>query len=189
MASAKESRTGADDCAGAWARKAAALTSARTSTISGRDAMEKEIDVSVEIAGDVEALRHAMRERFARDNGVEQRRHGELGRDGEVHLLELARLDTPRQHAFHETVTARDYFVVIEASQFGEVARLSNHESRNTREGRLAHEPPVLANQPLEQIARAARKCLRDRLPFRDDWNDGLANQRLEQRFLVLEVQ
>src|SRR2546425_4824328 len=78
-ASAKESRSGAGACAAAPLATASA-TRMRLAVV--RDAMEIEVDVSVEILGDVEALGHAGRERPARHGRVHQRRHGELSGGG-----------------------------------------------------------------------------------------------------------
>ncbi len=69
-ASANERRSGAGDCArnGDVAAHASAITRLRLA-----DAMQIEIDMGVEITGDVEAFRHTSGERFARDDGVHER--------------------------------------------------------------------------------------------------------------------
>src|SRR5882762_6422048 len=112
-ASANDKRSGA----GACARNEPAKISANISAIGGllADTMEIEIDVSVEVFGDVEAFGHTGRERSARDDRVHHGRHCQLGRNRHVHRPELAGFDTPLQHASHQAMTARDDFLVIEA--------------------------------------------------------------------------
>src|SRR5207237_3094820 len=56
-------------------------------------------------------------------------------------------------------------------------------------ERRLADETPVLADEPLEQLARAAGERFSQLLALRDHGDDGLPDQRLEQRFFVFEVE
>src|SRR6266511_3411802 len=182
---ANESRTGVGVCA----RKEAALVSAAISVISDRDAMEIEIDVSVEVLGDVEAFRHAGRERCARHNGVHQGGHGELGRDGNVDRPEFAGFDPALQYAAHQTMTAGDDFLVVEAGELREIAGFGNHQAGNSRERRLAYQPEILAHQLFEEIPRAAREGLGEGLALLDDGNDRLADQRLEQRLFVFEVE
>src|SRR5258705_10251932 len=186
-ASAKESRNGAGVCA--WSRSA--LISARISVISGllADAMEIEIDVSVEVFGDIEAFGHTGRERFAGNDGVHHRRHGELGRNRHVHRPELASFDTPLQHAGYQSMTARAHFLVVEAGQLGKIVRFRHHEFRDTDERRFTDEPPVLAYEALEQVARAPGEGPCQLLALRDHGDDGLPDQRLEQRFLVFEIE
>src|SRR6266446_2706420 len=159
---AKESRTGVGVCA----RSEAALKSARISVISGllADTMEIEIDVSVEVLGDVEAFRHAGRERLARDDGMHHGRHRELRRDRHVHRPELARLDTALEDAGHQPVATRHYFFVVEAGQLGKIVRFRHHQLRDADERRLADQAPVLAYEALEQLARAAGKRFEERL-------------------------
>src|SRR5206468_2450600 len=114
-ASANESRSGA------WAWSAAALPSARIRAIRSRYAMEVEIDVSVEIAGDVESFGHAGRERLAGDDRVHERRHGKLRRHHHIHRTKFAGFNTPLDDAGHEPMSAHNDFLVVEAGQLGEV--------------------------------------------------------------------
>src|SRR6266849_10137819 len=184
---AKESRTGVGVCA----RSEAALKSARITEISGllADTMEIEIDVSVEVLGDVEAVRHAGRERLARDDGMHHGRHRELRRDRHVHRPELARLDTALEDAGHQPVATRHYFFVVEAGQLGKIVRFRHHQLWDADERRLADEAPVLAYETLEQFARAAGKRFGKLLALGDHRDDGLPDQRLEQRLFVFEVE
>jgi len=52
-----------------------------------------------------------------------------------------------------------------------------------------ADEPPVLAHQPLDQLAGCPGERLRQGLTLGDDGHDRLAHDGLEQRFLALEVE
>src|SRR6266545_2080844 len=185
-ASANERRSGAGACArnGEVAANASAITRLRLA-----DAMEIEIDMGVEITGDVETFGHASGERFARDDGVHQGRHGELRRERHIQSPELARLDTALEDAAHQAMAARHDFLVIEAGQLGKIAGLRDHQTRDTGEWRLADQPEILAYQPLEEIARTAGEGLRERLALLDHRHDRLTDQRFEQRFLVLEVE
>src|SRR2546422_107355 len=182
---ANESRTGVGVCA----RREAALVSAAISVISDRDAMEIEIDVSVEVLGHVEAFRHAGRERCARHNGVHQGGHGELGRDGNVDRPEFAGFDPALQYAAHQTMTAGDDFLVVEAGELREIAGFGNHQAWNARDGRLAHQPEILAHQLFKEIPGASSEGLGEGPPLLDDGDDRLANQRLEQRLFVFEAE
>src|SRR5712664_1620459 len=105
-ASANDRRSGA----GACAVNEPAKTSAKIRAIGGllADTMEIEIDVGVEVTGDVEAFGHAGRKRLAGDDRVHHGRHGELGGDGHVHAAELAGFDPPLQHPGHQAMTAGD---------------------------------------------------------------------------------
>src|SRR6266545_2163628 len=186
-ASANDKRRGA----GACARTEPAKISAKISAIGGllADTMEIEIDVSVEVFGDVEAFGHAGRERGARHNGVHQGGHGELGRDGNVDRPEFAGFDPALQYAPHQTMTAGDDFLVVEAGELREIAGFGNHQAGNSRERRLAHQPEILAHQLFEEIPRATGEGLGEGLALLDDGDDRLADQRLEQRFFVFEVE
>src|SRR5215510_9518722 len=81
------------------------------------------------------------------------------------------------------------HFLVIKAGKLGKVLRLGDHQAWDAGERGFADQPEVLADQLLEQLARAAGEALRQRFSLRDDGNDRLTNQRLEQRFLAVEVQ
>src|SRR5207237_3728129 len=95
-APAKDRRSGATVCA---LSEGVATTVSAMSRLLFCNAMEIEVDVSVEIAGNIEAFGHARRERLARHDGMHQRRHRELGRDGQVDRPAFAGLDTRFQHA------------------------------------------------------------------------------------------
>src|SRR6267378_27364 len=186
-ASANDKRSGA----GACALDESAKISAKPSAMSGllADAMEIEVDVSVEVTADVEAFGHARRERPARDDGVHHGRHGELRRDRHVHAAELAGFDTPLQYSGHQAMTAGDDFLVVEAGELGKIVRFRHHQLRDADERRFADETPVLADETLEQFARAAGERLGQLLALGEHRNDRLPDQRLEQRLFVLEVE
>src|SRR5438093_13113524 len=131
--------------------------SARISAISGllADTMEIEIDVSVEVLGDVEAFRHAGGERGARHDGVHQGGHSELCRDGDVDRPEFAGFDPALQYAAHQTMTAGDDFFVVETGELREIAGFGNHQAWNARQRCLAHQPEILAHHPPEEVPRA----------------------------------
>src|SRR5690242_2030854 len=152
-ASANERRSGAGACArnGDVAANASAITRLRLA-----DAMEIEIDMGVEVFGDVKAFGHAGGERLARDDGVHQRRHGELRGNRDIHAPELARLDATLQNAGHQVMAACHNFFVVEARQLGEIPRLGDHQPRDARQLRITHEPEVFADELLEQIAGSA---------------------------------
>src|SRR5258705_12067413 len=116
-ASANDKRSGA----GACARNEPAKISAKISAIGGllADAMEIEIDVSVEVFGDVEAFRHTGRERFAGNDGVHQRRHRQLCRHHDVDGTEFTRFDAPLDDAGHQPGSPRHHSFVVETSQLG----------------------------------------------------------------------
>src|SRR5207248_9907586 len=108
-ASANESRTGAGACAAA---PVAAVSASTMTLVTFRDTMEIQVDVSVEVFPDVEALRHALSECHAGDGGVHQRRHGEFGGHHHVHRPELTARDAALDDAAHEAVAAHHHFLV-----------------------------------------------------------------------------
>src|SRR5438105_5955184 len=185
-APAKDRRSGATVCA---LSEGVANTVSAMSRLLFCNAMEIEVDVSVEIAGNIEAFGHARRERLARHDGMHERRHRELGRDGQVYGPKLAGLNTPFQHAGHQSVTARHYFFVIKPRELRKISCFRDHESRNTRERRFPYLPPVLSHQALEQVSSAAGEGFRDCLSLGEDGDDRLSDERLEKRFFVVEVE
>src|SRR6267143_6198368 len=186
-ASANDKRSGAGGCA----LNEPVKTSAKISAIDGllADTMEIEVDVGVEVAGNVEAFWHARRKRFPRDHGVHHGRHRELRRDRHVHRPELARLNSALEDAGHEPVPARHDFFVVEAGQLGKIVRFRHHELRDSDERRFTDETPILAYEALEQLARAPSEGFGELLALSEHGDDGLPNQRLEQRFFVFEVE
>src|SRR5207247_11396 len=124
-ASAKERRTGVGVCAAAMVAAASAST---VRLVAFRDTMEIQVDVSVEVFHDVEAFRHALPEGHAGDGGVHQRRHGELGRDQDVHGPELPARDAALDHAGHEAVTTGHHFFVVELRELRERHAFGHHQ-------------------------------------------------------------
>src|SRR5436853_7729897 len=192
-ASANDNRSGAVG-AGACAARGTPMATSHASTATSRelllrDAMEIQVDVSVEILLDVERLGHAGSERVPRDHRVHQRRHGELRGNHDVYGTELSVLDAALDHAGHEAVPARHDFLVVETCELGKSCRLGHHELRDSGHRRLPHQPPVFPHQLLEQLAGAAGKRLGEGFTLRDDRHDGFSHHGLEQGFLAVEVE
>src|SRR5882762_2265933 len=117
-ASANDKRIDAGVCP---VRVMGATTSHATTVTSRRllicDTMEIQVDVGVEVLLDVEPLRHARCEGPPRDDRVNQRRHGELRGNHDVHRTELSVLDAALDHACHQAVPAGHDFLVVETRQ------------------------------------------------------------------------
>ena len=120
---------------------------------------------------------------------MHQRRHRELRGDHHVHGPEFARFDTALDDAGHEPVPACHDFFVIEAGKLGEIVGFRHHQLRDADERRLTDETPVLAHETLEQIASAAGEGPGQLLALGNHGDDGLPDQRLEERLFVFEIE
>src|SRR6266550_2409969 len=182
-ASANDKRSGGE--AGVCAPSGAPVATSHASTDTKRelflrDAMEIQVDMSVEVLLDVEPLRHAGRKGTPGDDRVHQRRHRELRGHLHVHRPELAALDPPLDHAGHQAVPAGHDLLVVETCQLGKSCRLGHHELRDAGDRRLPHQPPVFPYQLLEQLPGAAGERLRQRLALGDDRDERLPHYGFE---------
>src|SRR5260370_32387902 len=193
--SAKDNRTGPWPAAGEKVVPDATIKMANTARIIRflvgllRDTAKEDVDVLVEVGHAVEVLTRAQRERVAPVRRVQQWSDGQPPRGTHVDRPELAALDPTLEHAADQPLPAAHHLLVLKARQLGKVRRLRHHELGEPRSRRPTEEPPKIPDDLRQQLARAAREGLGQRLPLRDRGDDRFADDRLQQRLLAVEVE
>ena len=107
----------------------------------------------------------------------------------DVHPAELPRVDSALDGAGEEAHAALDHMLVIELRNPWEVARLRHHQLRNAAELRRAEKPPPALYQFAQQISRTSLEVADHLLTLGDGGDHRAFDDRLEQRFLAVEVQ
>src|SRR5665213_1743262 len=100
---------------------------------------------------------------------------------------ELTGLDSPRDYSGDKLLPAQNHFCAVEFNEVREVVQLADDDSIDDREGRRAHESPVVLHEGQQLLASGTQS-----------WNSLASDDRLDncrshhfakKRFLVREVE